>query len=245
MEEGKPSSVLRLIEDGAGEAFFNMARDVEILHEVETGTSPPTLRLYSWEKAAITVGKFQDVARTLCLAECERLGVPVVQRPTGGRGILHGDDLTVSLCAPIEAIGFPKGASPSITAIYLRTSEIFQSAFEKLGVLAKIGEGTPPPVSNRYGDCFQIASSADLISVRTGQKILGSALLRRGDTFLQQVSIPLYTEGLHCTYFELGEVLFSGGSGLVREKNICSLSVSRLKSVLIEEAQSLFSTEMR
>jgi len=214
-----------------------MRRDAELFAEVEAGLAPPTVRFYTWEMPAITIGKFQDAGRTLNVAECERLQIPIVRRPTGGRGILHGDDLTISICASLVSLHLPPETTPSITAIYLRLSELFLRAFEKLGVGAKIGEGTPPSVSNHYGDCFLIASSADLISERTGHKMLGSALFRRGDFFIQQVSIPLYSNDM---YYTLGERLFVGGSGLRSGCEGATLDGGALKAVLKEEAREFF-----
>lgn len=229
-------SVLRLIDNGAGEAFYNMNRDVELFTEVEAGLAPSTVRFYTWEKPSITIGKFQDTGRTLNVAECERLQVPIVRRPTGGRGILHGDDLTVSVCGSLSALGFSSDSAPSIQSIYFRLSEMYLRAFEKLGVSAKIGEGTQPRVSNHYGDCFLIANSADLVCVRTGRKLLGSALLRRGEYVLQQVSIPLYAGA---SYYTLGERLFVGGSGL--DSGGAWLDCAELRGALIEAAREFFS----
>lgn len=237
MSSSKNTYTLRLIEDGAGEAFYNMRRDAELFAEVEAGLASSTVRFYTWEKPSITIGKFQDTGRTLNVAECERLLVPTVRRPTGGRGILHGDDLTISICASLASLHLPPETTHSITAIYLRLSELFLRAFEKLGVGAKIGEGTPPSVSNYYGDCFLIASSADIVSERMGHKMLGSALFRRGDFFIQQVSIPLYSKDM---YYTLGERLFVGGSGLRSGLEGATLDGEALKAVLKEEAREFF-----
>src|SRR5436190_13594315 len=92
-------------------AAWNMAVDEALLESVMTNAAPPTLRLYSWESAAVSVGRFQSIARTLRQEECAARGVPLVRRITGGRGILHGDDLTISVAAPIEAVGLDSEAS--------------------------------------------------------------------------------------------------------------------------------------
>lgn len=213
-----------------------MQRDAKLFANVEGGLAPTSVRFYTWERAAITVGKFQDIGRTLNVEECERLEVPIVRRPTGGRGILHGDDLTVSVCGSLESLGFAFGSAPSIQSIYFRLSEMYLLAFEKCGVSANIGEGTPPLVSNHYGDCFRFASSADLVCARTGRKLLGSALLRRGEFFLQQTSIPLYTDASCCS---LGERLFVGGSGFDGEG--VRMDADALRKALRDAARALFS----
>src|SRR5947208_2539412 len=90
----------RIVEDGLGEAVWNMARDEAILNAVVADAAPPTLRLYRWKQPSVSLGRFQSVERTLHGETCRALGIPLVRRITGGRGILHGDDLTVSIICP-------------------------------------------------------------------------------------------------------------------------------------------------
>src|SRR5580765_2945407 len=91
-----PRVSFRLFIDDPLDAVTNMARDESLLESVGRGESPPTLRLYQWSPAAISLGYFQDYA------EFEALPAPagtlaVVRRQTGGGAILHDLELTYSL----------------------------------------------------------------------------------------------------------------------------------------------------
>jgi lipoate-protein ligase A len=78
-----------------------MDADVALLDEVAAG-APPALRLYTWTRPALSIGRFQSDADVDCEA-CDAHGVEVVRRPTGGRALLHGADLTYAVAMPRPA----------------------------------------------------------------------------------------------------------------------------------------------
>src|ERR1041385_7304497 len=92
----------RLILDSECDAAWNMAADESILESVVIGDSPPTIRIYRWDSTAISVGRHQDVARGLQVERCNKLGIRLVRRPTGGRAVLHGTDQTVSAAIRLD-----------------------------------------------------------------------------------------------------------------------------------------------
>jgi lipoate-protein ligase A len=73
-----------------------MAGDVALLEAFQRGEIPPTLRVYQWASPALTYGVNQQLPPRLVDA-CNALGIPVLRRPTGGKAVLHGHDLTVAL----------------------------------------------------------------------------------------------------------------------------------------------------
>ena len=84
----------RLLRSGAADGAANMALDRALLDEMEASLAAgdevrPVLRLYAWEPAAVSTGRHQQLERACDLAACRAAGVDVVQRPTGGRGVLH------------------------------------------------------------------------------------------------------------------------------------------------------------
>jgi lipoate-protein ligase A len=93
-------ATFRYLETGAHQAFFNMGLDEAILESVASGAQPPTLRLYAWKPAAVSVGYFQGVRDEVDLEACKRLGVDVVRRLTGGGAVFHADELTYSVVMP-------------------------------------------------------------------------------------------------------------------------------------------------
>ncbi len=192
MEAGIGWGVWRVLRDGAGEAAWNMALDEALLEAVAANEAPPTLRLYHWERSSVSLGRFQSIARTLNRDACEANGIPLVRRITGGRGILHGDDVTISIAAPVAALGMDPGPALSTIAIYERLAAGFLRAFDELGMAATLGACRREAGDEARGDCFAIISRADIVDASTGRKRLGSALHRRERWVLQQTSLPLH-----------------------------------------------------
>jgi lipoate-protein ligase A len=89
-------SCLRLLNDGVCPPEVNMARDCALLEAFQRGEIPPTLRVYQWASPALTYGVNQQLPPRLVDA-CAALGIPLFRRPTGGKAVLHGHDLTVGL----------------------------------------------------------------------------------------------------------------------------------------------------
>ena len=85
----------RLITYGEFEPAFNMAADEAILEAHLAGEVPPTLRLYGWKPAAISIGYSQKITSQE-IQSIKDHGLDVVRRPTGGRAVLHLGDLTYS-----------------------------------------------------------------------------------------------------------------------------------------------------
>lgn len=168
---------------------WNMSLDEAILEGVEAGESPPTLRLYQWDRNCISIGRFQSWKSAQELAE-GRPELPIVRRPTGGRGVRHGADLTVSLAVPVQRLGLDPSEEGSVRAIYARLAQLYLLAFRRMRIAAVQGEcGTVR--RERAADCFQSSCRADIAHGPSGRKLLGSALSVRKGTILQQTSIPL------------------------------------------------------
>lgn len=79
-----------------------MARDYALLEAFQRGEIPPTLRVYQWASPALTYGVNQQLPPRLIDA-CQSLGIPMFRRPTGGKAVLHGHDLTVALVFGYES----------------------------------------------------------------------------------------------------------------------------------------------
>lgn len=177
----------RLIIDGACPAASNMAIDEAILMACLSGEAPPTLRLYRWRKPAISLGFFQDLYRAhMDIEYCQDAGIELVRRPTGGRAVLHGHDLTFSVILGIQHL--PESASDILGSHRWLMSGIV-AGLQSLGIQAQIGEvisGTRPGMPS--ADCFAHTAECD---IHVGQeKIAGAAQVRRNDFLLEQGSIP-------------------------------------------------------
>ncbi|MCK4910151.1 MAG: lipoate--protein ligase family protein [Thermodesulfovibrionales bacterium] len=177
---------MRLVSSGASSAFYNMALDEALSVFARKGGSGPTLRLYGWDRPSVSLGRNQR-AGLLDLDHCAQAGIPVVRRPTGGRAILHGEELTYSFSAPVGIRGLGTGVLESYEAL----SHAFMHAFNSLGLSAMSTSKAKKSASHASTNplCFSSASYGE-ISV-SGRKIIGSAQRRWPDGFLQQGSIPL------------------------------------------------------
>lgn len=173
--------IIRFIDSGPTEPYLNMAVDEAISILVRQDKVLPTLRFYEWSKPAITIGEFQKLEE-INLSACLKIGIPILRRPTGGKGIFHYDDLTYSFSAKKE--GIFRG---SLFKTYEILSNIFAQAFKRTGLSVEIKK--EKRVINRSSLCFARSSFGE-ISFR-GQKIVGSAQKRWIDGFLQQGTIPI------------------------------------------------------
>ena len=171
----------RSIDTGINNGFLNMAVDEAILDAHLKGFVPPTLRVYRWHPPTLSIGYFQSLERDICQKRCSELGVDVVRRLTGGRAVLHHDELTYSVVAS-ERYGLPK----SITHSYKLLSEGLIAAYRILGLEVCLA---PHPRESSSAACFTSAGLADLTF--QGRKIAGSAQFRKGDTLLQHGSLPI------------------------------------------------------
>lgn len=163
---------------------LNMALDRAILNSVVSRRSGPTLRFYRWSKPAVTLGFHQRMERVLDIAAVKQAGIEVVVRPTGGRAVLHGDDLTYSLALPEET-----AATYGITELYKILSEALQAGFRQVGMEVELARGNRGELRPGAQPCF--ASTARYELVVGGKKIVGSAQRRHNGGVLQQGSIPL------------------------------------------------------
>jgi len=90
----------RIIESGKNPASWNMSVDSAVVESVSKGLCPPTLRLYGWEPSAISIGYFQKLFDEVDVKKCEKSGVDVVRRITGGGAVFHECEATYSLVIP-------------------------------------------------------------------------------------------------------------------------------------------------
>ncbi|HET6498524.1 MAG TPA: lipoate--protein ligase family protein, partial [Coriobacteriia bacterium] len=70
-----------------------MAVDRALLEARAAGEARPTLRVYSWVRPTVSIGRFQDPGG-IDVEFCRARGIDIVRRPTGGRGVLHDDEVT-------------------------------------------------------------------------------------------------------------------------------------------------------
>mgnify|MGYP001101754738 CR=1 FL=1 len=174
----------RLIYDQPMIGAANMAIDEAILEAVSVGDAPPTLRLYAWEPLCLSLGYGQRV-RDVDLERIAERGWGLVRRPTGGKAILHGDELTYSVSLPKDH----ELAQGDVVESYRRISEALLAALQHLGL-------TPRSEQQKAGNsglgpvCFEVPSHYEIMA--GGKKLIGSAQVRRKIGILQHGTLPLH-----------------------------------------------------
>jgi lipoate-protein ligase A len=184
MSEFLPSTWRLIIEDEPRSGAANMAVDESLAESVAAGDSPPTLRFYRWQPAAVSLGRHQPVA-DVDREKITQHGYDLVRRTTGGRAILHTDELTYSVAARLDD---PRMAGGVMDA-YLLMSNGLLAGLQALGLAAEKAAGDVRAGPDVSAACFEVPSAYEITA--GGRKLMGSAQSRRKGYVLQHGSLPL------------------------------------------------------
>ncbi len=175
----------RLILSEPSSGSWNMALDEALLESTSSKLSPPSLRLYSWSPPCVSLGFAQPIEH-IDLKRLSLLGWGIVRRPTGGRAILHTDELTYSVTVPADN----PNMSGSVLSGYKYISGGLVSALEELGAEVEVQPEVQLDQETRSQPvCFEIPSSYEITV--DGKKLIGSAQTRRKGGILQHGTLPL------------------------------------------------------
>lgn len=168
---------------------WNMACDEAFGDAVRSGTSIPVVRFFAWNPPTISFGYGQHIAREVDLELVRGEGIGLVRRVTGGRAVLHADEITYSvICREDDPV-----AAGGIIPTYGRISAGLAQGLRKLNVNAEIARSPDPAVSHQLDQatlpCFGSTSRAEIVV--DGRKIVGSAQHRMRGLVLQHGSILL------------------------------------------------------
>ncbi|HHS50729.1 MAG TPA: lipoate--protein ligase family protein [candidate division Zixibacteria bacterium] len=175
----------RLILDGANSGDFNMRKDAELLARAIEGELLPTLRFFDWDRPTITIGYGQP--RTdINFARLAEENIAWAVRPTGGRAVLHWNELTYSVTLPPEH----EIARLSVIESYRVLSTALAEGLRHCGVDVEIARGEAG--GHKNPSCFSSTSRYEV--THEGRKLIGSAQRRKRGAILQQGSIPISPE---------------------------------------------------
>ncbi len=184
MTRAIPRHTWRLLITPPADGAANMAIDEAILYALAGGHGRPTLRFYRWQPACLSLGynqHFSDVDE----AACRALGYTWVRRPTGGRAILHTDELTYSV---VTSAADPRVAG-SVVESYRALSRGLLGGLQQLGAVAVQAKGDMPKNPEQGAACFDTPSHYEV--TLNGKKLVGSAKVRRKGMVLQHGTLPL------------------------------------------------------
>jgi len=171
-----------------------MERDEQLAHALQRKEIDHTLRVYGWKPAAISIGMNQNIEEF----DLERViaeHLDIVRRPTGGRAILHSQELTYSVVMRAAEIG-PR-------EIYRIISNALIRGLRKLGIEAELsGEDAFPDKRMRAPESIPCFSGSAKYEIQYhGKKLVGSAQRRYGDVVLQHGSLLLGDDHLRILDF--------------------------------------------
>jgi lipoate-protein ligase A len=161
-----------------------MAMDQALAEAAAAGDAPPTLRFYRWHPPAVSLGRHQPIT-DINAEVVQQLGYDIVRRPTGGRAILHTDELTYAVTAAADE---PR-VSGSLMDAYLRLSNALLAGLQRVGLNADKAGGDVRAGPNVSAACFEVPSAYEITA--HGRKLIGSAQSRRAGYVLQHGSLPL------------------------------------------------------
>jgi lipoate-protein ligase A len=186
-----PPAVWRLLLSPPADGPLNMAIDEALLLAVGDGVCAPTLRFFDWTPACLSLGYSQPVDDVEA-ARLAQFGYGLVRRPTGGRAILHTDELTYSVIAPMDEPRVRGGVLES----YQQLSAGLMRGLSRLGLNVRADKQYGPAEAGMAKGpvCFEVPSNYEITAGLAGQprKLLGSAQVRKRGVVLQHGTLPLH-----------------------------------------------------
>ncbi len=170
-----------LLVDSPRPGWENMALDSALL-DAAAGEGGMFLRLYRWEPHCLSFGRHEPALERYDAERIRALTLDCVRRPTGGRAVWHARELTYAVAAPLALFG---GLQPAYATIH----QVLAAALGALGARALLAPRPAVSQGPGAGPCFAASVGGEVLI--EGKKVVGSAQLRREQSFLQHGSLLL------------------------------------------------------
>ena len=222
----------RVVDEEAREGPTNMAID-EIAAETAAESGLATVRLYRWQPSTLSLGYNQD-PETIDWAYCEREGITVTRRPTGGGAIYHDShgDVSYSVVVPADAV-----PGDLMESYDLLCTPIID-AFEGMGVEASFADNQRPAIHRPACYLRALHPAHDVVGP-DGRKVSGNAQYRQRDAVVQHGSLTFETSPeRHCACFtgDTDSDAFADRVGGIEEYVDCTRpeAVATLRAALVD-----------
>ena len=201
---------------------FNMEFDLELVREAEPDRI--ILRLYRWKPYCISLGANQSMSE-IKVDKAANDGIDIVKRPTGGRAILHSEELTYSVIIPMKINVSPRKVYQDLNMALIAGLRIYDHKLKDLQL-----EGRQPDLPAFYkknlgSACFGVPTKSEI--KYNGKKIVGSAQRKIGNTLLQHGSIMCGNN-----HVNLADYLNFNGSELILIKKELKRKTTELETIL-------------
>lgn len=172
------------IDSGFHTGRFNMDFDLQLVQSCSNDNS--FFRLYRWNPYCISLGANQDFS-DINLDKTNQENIDVVKRPTGGRAILHAEEITYSVVLPYSQIESAKQIYQKISMALIRGLEYYNPLLGK----SELENHQPnfPNLLQQPSGVLCFGSTAKNEVKFGGKKIIGSAQRKLNNTILQHGSI--------------------------------------------------------
>ncbi|MFC7228897.1 lipoate--protein ligase family protein [Salinirubellus salinus] len=172
-----------------------MAYD-EVAAETAANGGPRTVRVYQWLPSTLSLGYRQD-ADDVDWRFCEREGIDVVRRPTGGGAIYHDThgDISYSIVAPADEL------PGDLMETYELLCEPVLAALRAAGVPADFAETEREAIFEPACFLRDVNPAHDVVTPE-GKKVAGNAQHRTRDAVVQHGSFSFAPNPeRHCSCF--------------------------------------------
>jgi lipoate-protein ligase A len=184
-----------------------MAMDEAVMVGLRSHKSTPVLRVYKWAPPTVSIGYFQP-AKDIDFQKCRQDGIGIVRRLTGGRAVLHYEELTYSIIFTEEDFTpFRK------KDIFIFIAQSLVDSLKLIGIHSRVAAKTKGNLKSP--NCFASPAQFEIESLQEG-KLIGSAQVIKEGVVLQHGAIPLTQ-----SYTNIEKYLKTGTDGF---KNISSLN---------------------
>lgn len=161
--------------------YENMQIDSDLLeYAIKNKLKEPIFRLYGWSPACVSLGRNQK-SDFLDLDFLKQNNIDYVRRLTGGRALLHDNEITYSYICPVSFLE----NGENVVNSYKEISKILIDAFKKLDI--ELDFGGTKKVNGHKDYCMLVSTGADLCY--KNRKLIGSAQLRKEGYIMQHGSI--------------------------------------------------------
>jgi lipoate-protein ligase A len=159
----------------------NMQIDCNLLENaIKAQNKEPIFRLYGWSPACISLGRNQN-DNFVDNKFLKENNIDIVRRLTGGRALLHDNEITYSFVCPTSFLNNGENVIQS----YKEISQILIKAFKKLDI--ELNFGGEKKLQGHKDYCMLVSTGADLCY--KNRKLIGSAQFRKEKYILQHGSI--------------------------------------------------------
>lgn len=164
--------------DPPGDGVANMAADASLAAWARAHDCG-VVRVYGWARPTVSFGRHEAAAGRFTAASLASAGVEAVRRPTGGRALLHHREVTYAVALPLPA-------ATGWRAAYAAVNARLVAALRTLGIPAELAPELPG-AAGTAALCFDAPAAGEVVV--HGRKLVGSAVWRDGDGYLQHGSL--------------------------------------------------------